>query len=150
MDENVAEKTLAYLHWEKLVQKNDFQQADKFYEKLRKEKQTTAEICFVMGLWYRQKYQYEKAAEAFVQGLAQKPDSSDFYYELANTMREMGSDESAERYYRHCLALRPNYIDALYNLGQILSAAGRFGEAFECFCKAFNQAETVQEKIAIG
>lgn len=26
-------KTLAYLHWEKLVQQNDFYQASRFYEK---------------------------------------------------------------------------------------------------------------------
>ena len=34
-----GEKTLAYLHWEKLVQNNDFAQADHFYEKMRTEQQ---------------------------------------------------------------------------------------------------------------
>ena len=43
-----GEKTLAYLHWEKLVQNNDFPQADRFYEKMKQEGQLDAEICFVM------------------------------------------------------------------------------------------------------
>ena len=54
------ERTLAYLHWEKLVQNNDFAQADRFYEKMKQEQQLDAEICFVMGLWYRQQQQYDK------------------------------------------------------------------------------------------
>lgn len=88
------EKTLAYLHWESLVQSNDFYQADKFYEKMKDTQQLNVEICFVMGLWYRQMQQYGKAADAFVQGLLLKPDSSDLYYELANTMREMGAKKA--------------------------------------------------------
>ena len=44
------EKTLAYLHWERLVQNNDFPLADRFYEKMKQEQQLDAEICFVMGL----------------------------------------------------------------------------------------------------
>lgn len=144
------EKTLAYLHWEALVQSNDFYQADRFYEKMKAEQQLDAEVCFVMGLWYRQMQQHGKAADAFVQGLILKPDSSDLYYELANTMREMGSEEGAERYYRHCLALRPNYIDALFNLGQVLAGMDRIEEAASCFCRALQQTTSVQEMIAIA
>ena len=144
------EKTLAYLHWESLVQSNDFYQADKFYEKMKDTQQLNVEICFVMGLWYRQMQQYGKAADAFVQGLLLKPDSSDLYYELANTMREMGSEEGAERYYKHCLALRPNYIDALYCLGQVLAGLERTAEAADCFCKALQLADSVQEMISIA
>ena len=87
--------------------------------------------------------QYGKAADAFVQGLLLKPDSSDLYYELANTMREMGSEEGAERYYKHCLALRPNYIDALYCLGQVLAGLERTAEAADCFCNALQLADSV-------
>lgn len=144
------EKTLAYLHWERLVQNNDFPQADRFYEKMKQEQQLDAEICFVMGLWYRQQQQYGQAADAFVQGLILKPDSSDLYYELANTMREMGSDEGAERYYRHCLALKPHYIDALYCLGQVLAGMDKIDEAAQYFCKALQQTTSVQEMIAIA
>ncbi len=145
-----GEKTLAYLHWEKLVQNNDFPQADRFYEKMKQEKQLDVEICFVMGLWYRQHQQYGQAADAFVQGLIIKPDSSDLYYELANTMREMGNDENAERYYRNCLALRPDYIDALYGLGQVLAGLEKTSESAEAFCRALQQTTSVQEMIAIA
>lgn len=143
-------KTLAYLHWEKLVQQNDFYQASRFYEKLRQEQLLNVEICFVMGLWYRQMQQFGQAADAFVQGLILKPDSSDLYYELANTMREMGSDEGAERYYRHCLALRPNYLDGMFCLGQVLAAQEKNDEAAAWFCQALELAVTTQEMIAIA
>ena len=145
-----GEKTLAYLHWEKRVQNNDFPQADRFYEKMKQEGQLDAEICFVMGLWYRQQQQFGQAVDAFVQGLIIKPESSDLYYELANTMREIGNAEAAERYYRNCLALRPDYIDALYGLGQVLALMEKTEEAAECFCKALDQASSVQEMIAIA
>ena len=144
------EKTLAYLHWEKLVQHNDFNQASRFYEKLRQEQQLNVEICFMMGLWYRQMQQLGQAADAFVQGLILKPDSSDLYYELANTMREMGSDEGAERYYRNCLALRPNYLDGMFCLGQVLAAQEKDKEAAQWFCRALELAVTAQEMIAIA
>ncbi|MBR4944356.1 MAG: tetratricopeptide repeat protein, partial [Peptococcaceae bacterium] len=60
------------------------------------------------------------------------------------------SDEGAERYYRHCLALRPDYIDALYCLGQVLAALDKTEEAAEYFCKALEQTTSVQEMIAIA
>lgn len=107
-----------------------------FTKKLRQEQLLNVEICFVMGLWYRQMQQFGQAADAFVQGLILKPDSSDLYYELANTMREMGSDEGAERYYRHCLALRPNYLDGMFCLGQVLAAQEKNNEAAAWFCQA--------------
>lgn len=144
------EKTLALLHWEKLVQSKDFKQADKFYEKMKQEQQLEVEVCFVMGLWYRQMEQYGRSADAFVQGLMMKPDSSELYYELANTMREMGSDEGAERYYRNCLALRPHYLDALFCLGQVLAVQEKTEEAADCFCKALKLCGSVQEMIAIA
>ncbi len=144
------EKTMAHLHWEKLVQNNDFPQADRFYEKMKQEKQLNVEICFVMGLWYRQHQQYGQSADAFVQGLIIKPDNSDLYYELANTMREMGSDENAERYYRNCLALRPDFIDALYGLGQVLASQEKTSQAAETFCRALKQTNSVQDMIAIA
>lgn len=144
------EKTLAYLHWEKLVQNNDFAQADRFYEKMRENKQLDAEVCYVMGLWYRQMERYEQAADAFVQGLTIKPSSSDLYYELGNTMREMGVVEGAEQYYRYTLLLRPDHLDALYALGQSLAELEEPEEAAKCFCRAFRLALTGDERIAIA
>lgn len=145
-----GEKTLAYLHWEKLVKNNDFVQADHFYEKMKAEQQLDAEVCFVMGLWYRQMQQYGQSADAFVQGLIMQPRSGDLYYELANTMREMGNEEAAERYYQYTLALKPNHLDALFCLGQVLAGQERSREAGEYFCKALGQTDSVEEMIAIA
>lgn len=145
-----GEKTLAHLHWEKLVQNNDFVQADYFYEKMKAEQQLDAEVCFVMGLWYRQMQQYGQSADAFVQGLIMQPRSGDLYYELANTMREMGNEEAAERYYQYTLALKPNHLDALFCLGQVLAGQERNREAGEYFCKALGQTDSVEEMIAIA
>ena len=117
---------------------------------LRQEQQLNVEICFMMGLWYRQMQQLGQAADAFVQGLILKPDSSALYYELANTMREMGSAEGAERYYRNCPALRPNYLDGMFCLGPVLAAQEKDKEAAQGFCRALELAVTAQGLLAIA
>ncbi len=144
------EKTLVRLQWELALNSNDFAQADKFYHKMKKDHQLDTELCFVMGLWYRQMGQFEPAAEAFAFGLAFTPDSFELYYELANTMRELGNDEAAERYYRNSLALKPDSIDTLYCLGQVLANLDKNDEAEECFCKALGEAVSVEEMIALA
>jgi tetratricopeptide (TPR) repeat protein len=58
--------------------------------------------------------------------------------------------EGAERYYRHCLALRPRYLDALFCLGQVLAAQEKNQEATRYFCKALKQTKNVQEMITIA
>lgn len=144
------EKTMAFLHWEKLVQSNDFEQADRFYEKMLETKQADAEVCFVMGLWYRQQQQYKKSTDAFIYGLGLKPNSSESYYELGNTVREMGNDELAEVQYKRCLALKPKDIDAMYCLGQVQAAQDKIAEAKKSFCETLKLSNYVQEMIAIA
>ena len=144
------EKTMAFLHWEKLVQNNDFEQADRFYEKMLETQQADAQVCFVMGLWYRQRQQYKKSTDALIYGLGLKPDSSESYYELGNTLREMGNDRLAEAQYKRCLALKPKDIDAMYCLGQVQAAQDKIEEAKKSFCATLHLSHYVQEMIAIA
>jgi len=145
-----GEKTLAALHWQSLVENNDFVQADKFFQKMKKTQQLDVEVCRVMGLWYRQMQQYGQSADAFVQGLVLRPNHSELYYELANTMRESGNDESAVRYYQLCLSLQPAYIDAWFCLGETLAALEQTEAAAEAFCKAMALTTSVPEIIALA
>lgn len=144
------EKTLARFYWERAVDENNFVQADRFYKKLKKEKQLDYELCFVMGLWYRQMGKLDFSVEAFSQALFFAPNQYELYYELANTMRELNREELAERYYRYSLTLKPNHIDTLYCLGQVLANQEKREEAEMYFCKALQLTKSVEEMIALA
>lgn len=144
------EKNLARFYWESAVEENDFAKADRFYRKLQKEEQLDYELCFVMGLWYRQMGELAFAAEAFAHALMFAPNDYETYYEIANTMREMGKEELAEQYYRYSLSLKPNHIDTLYCLGQVLAGQDRTEEAETYFCKALQLTTCVEEMITLA
>lgn len=145
-----ADKTLARLQWERAVQNNDFPQADKLFFKLVDDNQADPELCYVMGLWYRQMKRYPNAMGAFGLGLVHKQDSFELYYESGNTLMEMERFEEAERHFRSCLALKPHFIDAVYGLGKALGEQHKTEEAQAAFCKALSLAGSVEEMIVIA
>lgn len=59
-----------------------------------------------------------------------------------NNAALLAADETAEAYLRRALAVRGDYLDALINLGGLLSRTGRFPEAAEVFERALRVAPT--------
>lgn len=144
------ERTLAEIYWEKLINENDYSQAERFYEKTKQNGQLTPEMSYVMGLWHHQRENYRKAADALLDGLVEMPASSELYYALANTMREMGNETLALEYYNNAIFLNPGYIDAYFAKGQLLGLMEEIEEAVESLCKAQQLAERTEEMIAIA
>ena len=50
---------------------------------------------------------------------------------LGNVLSELGQPAEAVESLKRALALRPDYIDAVYNLGNALSKARRYEEALD-------------------
>lgn len=55
------------------------------------------------------------------------PDSAQAHYNFAVTLHEAGRDGNAMAEYRKCLECDPDYVDALWNYGELL----RLNEHFE-------------------
>ena len=147
MDKN---KTLARQQWERAVQNNDFQQADRLFFKLKDDGQLDYEISYVMGIWYRQMKQYANSVGALGLGLASQPDSYELYYEVGNTLMEMEMYDTAERQYRASLTLKPGNAEAWYGLGRSLAEQEKNDEAEQAFCKALQFIDTVEEMIVLA
>lgn len=55
----------------------------------------------------------------------------------------------AERAYRQALALKPDYVEAWQNLGNLYAAAGRHAAALEAYAKAVPPARAPAERAAV-
>ena len=58
-----------------------------------------------------------------------KPNYTQAYYNLGNTLKDLGRHKEAEESYNQALLLKPNYTSAYNNLGNIHKEQGRLEEA---------------------
>lgn len=134
MNEN---KSLLYQRWETTVQNGDFAQANKYYQKMLKDQIEVEKVHYVMGLWYRQHELFTSAINAFKRELALDPEArADIVYEMAHTFQEEGELTKAEAYFQEAIALKPDYIDAIFSYGQLLANGEKSDSAIEQFYKA--------------
>ena len=82
-------KSLARQYWEQAVETNNYEQASKLFFKLKDSGELDYELCYVMGIWFRQMGDYPSSVGALGLGLVNKPDSYELYYEVGYTMQEM-------------------------------------------------------------
>jgi protein O-GlcNAc transferase len=61
------------------------------------------------------------------------PDNAELLKKLGNARKASGDSEGAIASYRRSLAVSPDYLPSLYNLGLILHEISRLDEAEECF-----------------
>lgn len=73
------------------------------------------------------------ALETLARAVALAPQEPQFHFNYAVTLAELGHVELAMVEYRACLALDPDFKDALWNHGEMLRLAGHFAAALACF-----------------
>lgn len=92
-----------------------------------------AAACHQRGLEHLSGNRPDLALAELEQALRLDPRNQEFIKSLGNAHKAMGSREKAVDCYRRSLALMPDYLPSLYNLGLILHEMNRLEEAEELF-----------------
>jgi len=91
----------------------------------------------LMGFLFKNRGDYEEAAEWFRAVIDAKPDDADGHIWLGGVFARKGELIEAEYVYRKATMCKNGCIDEAYhNLGLVLRAQGKIDEALQCFEKA--------------
>ena len=74
-----------------------------------------------------------EAARIYRQVVAEEPENADIWCLLGVARRAMGDIEGAGHAYREALRLRPGFVEARINLGNVLVHQGKPAEAEVCY-----------------
>ena len=124
--------TLAQLY----VSQNDFARAPTVFEPLLKQFKHP-DLSFNYAWFLTRSGDYKNAVIHYQQAIDQDVDHpEEVHLNLANLYStRLASPTLAKRHLESALDCNPNYIDALYNLGNMHEDAGERGAATECFRK---------------
>ncbi len=92
----------------------------------------TWNVMYFVGLAYRRKGDFQKAADMFKNVVMISPSEISAMNELAMCYTHMGDFENAEKYFKKALLLKENDPDILCNLAGLYINAGKLEEGQEC------------------
>src|SRR3569623_1191793 len=87
---------------------------------------------------------FSDAENVFEQLLAEEPDRADVWHRLGGIAQLTGNFVLARERLNHALSLKPNFVEALSDLGTILQLQGHLPEAIQCFERAIR----INQRIA--
>ena len=79
---------------------------------------------------------YEKAVSEYKKSLRIKRDSAETYYGMALCYNKMGSVKKEIQAYKRTLAIKPDMLAALVNLGNTYFGEKNYGAAIKQYTKA--------------
>lgn len=96
----------------------------------------SAVIHSLLGMAYRNKSDWKKAHEQFVLAVDMDPGDAASWHQCGDTLIMLRRYGEAEPYLRKAIELRPNFVEALVSLGNLLSLSGKSDLAQECLERA--------------
>jgi tetratricopeptide (TPR) repeat protein len=79
---------------------------------------------------------FQEAASLYAKAIASSPDSPFLYRELAGVERQLGDDDRALEHFRRAIALEPDDVKPLVQIGEILEARADFEGAAKAYGEA--------------
>jgi len=101
------------------------------------------------GIADQQAGSYDAAIVEYQRAHRLRPRNPAPLFDLGDVAQFRGQSALAARYYHACLALRPNYINALYNLA-ILETSTHPTEAIALYTKATQQTVTAANRTLVA
>lgn len=103
-----------------------------------------------LGILALQRGQPQAALEPFSHALVVDDRVPECHYNMAYALQQVGRLPEAAAHYRKALALKPDYVDAATNLGNVLTALGNHGEAADCYERVLAQATSAEAHYNLG
>jgi len=99
-------------------------QAETCYQKVLAEHHSHADALHLLGVIAYQRAHYDRALSLVTQAIHHHATRPLYFYHQGLACQALHQWREAERAYRHVLSLKPDDIDALGNLGNVLRAQG--------------------------
>jgi len=117
-----------------------FKEAESHYRKILTGKPRHADALHLLGLLAHQTGHPEDAAKLIRSAVSAEATRAPDHYHFGVVLAGLGDPEGTERACCTAIRLQQEYSDALNNLGDLLIARERFGEAAELFRRAIEQS----------
>lgn len=99
-----------------------------------------------LGLVYRDLKDWPRALECFEHAVGLAPASADYRMNFGAALRESGLSDLAAQQFLEAVKLRPNWIEAIVLLAELLQKQRRYDEAKECYDRAL-QLQPAQPEL---
>lgn len=114
---------------------NNFENAEKFYNKVLQINPLHFESVFYLGSLYAQVQNFHKSKEFFKKAIQIQPTQALSYSNLGAVLKELGNFEEAVEACKNAITIEPNNVAALGNLALTLIELGQISEAINCYKK---------------
>lgn len=105
-----------------------------------------ADAWHLMGVVALQRNAFAEAVERIEKAIAIAPDACAYHNSLADALSRMdGRAGDSEKHYRRAVAIKPDYFQAYYNLGNLLRRQGKRDEALANYRRALELAPDFPE-----
>lgn len=104
-------------------------EAERLYRQILDEVPSYADALHLLGVLAYQKTDYPQAKNFLEQAIREDEHKPLYHYNLALVLEKIGDRAEAIRAYEHALRLKPNYIEALSNLGNVYREQGDLSAA---------------------
>src|SRR5262245_41725929 len=105
---------------EELLRGGRFADARRAYERIVERGESSAFVCFRLGLIALQDQRLDDARMLLDEAVAGEPRNAEHHYVLGRVHKALDSLAAAEAAHREALRLRPSYVDAWVSLGTLL------------------------------
>ncbi len=99
-----------------------------------------AQAIYLLGIIAQDKGEHTKALELLARASALRPDEAIIAFQQAVSHTQLGEPDQAIAQYQRALVLKPNYIEAHCNLGNLLKHQADLQGAIACYTQALRLA----------
>src|SRR5579871_648362 len=129
----------------RLLQAGQFQQAEQCGRQALAMDAAHADSLHLMGLLSLLAKQPALAIEWFAEAIRQNPNVADYFFNLANALKQQGRVDEAIKSYDRGLTLQGGYAEGWYAMGELLQRERRLDEAIMSYDMALKAKSTYWE-----
>lgn len=120
-------KLLQFAH--SAIENSSWSDAENALNSLKQSPEMYVHAEHAMAVLEKKRGNFEKARRSFALVIERTPNDPTIHNNYANCLRHLGRVSEAAKHYRAALELRPDYADAIFNLGLLLKNNGDLEDA---------------------
>jgi len=110
-----------------------FPEAEEQYQQILQAEPGHAEVLYLLGVMANQLGKHEIAIGYLLKAIANNNSNHAYFCTLGNVLKNINRLDDAANCYRQSLSLKPDHVEALFNLANVLQQQYRLEEAVTCY-----------------